>query len=143
MTHNIAILHLAFLLVFNVLQSKRQPAKKNTFWLSKYTGGQNLLHLSKLNHIAEESGLKINILALQYLLSFSWVGSAIIGCSTIDQCRQNFINVSILDKKVYKKIHGEEKNYTKKSGEDYFDKFRNTKKLKTKAEKILEKDGKD
>lgn len=80
-------------------------SKKNTFWLSKYTGGQNLLHLSKLNHIAEESGLKINILALQYLLSFSWVGSAIIGCSTIDQCRQNFINVSILDKKVYKKIN--------------------------------------
>ena len=46
-------------------------------------------------------------------------------------------------KKVYKKIPGEEKIYTKKSGEDYFDKFRNTKKLKTKAEKILEKDGKD
>ena len=45
-------------------------------------------------------------------------------------------------KKVYKKIPGEEKIYTKKSGEDYFDKFRNTKKLKTKAEKILEKDGK-
>ncbi len=46
-------------------------------------------------------------------------------------------------KKVYKKIPGEEKIYTKKSGKDYFDKFRNTKKLKTKAEKILEKDGKD
>ena len=45
-------------------------------------------------------------------------------------------------KKVYKNIIGEEKIYTKKSGEDYFDKFRNTKKLKTKAEKILEKDGK-
>ena len=45
-------------------------------------------------------------------------------------------------KKVYKKVPGEEKIYTKKSGEDYFDKFRNTKKLKTKAEKILEKDGK-
>ncbi len=45
-------------------------------------------------------------------------------------------------KKVYKKIPGEEKIYTKKSGEDYFDKFRNTNKLKTKAEKILEKDGK-
>ena len=46
-------------------------------------------------------------------------------------------------KKIYKKIPGEEKIYTKKSGEDYFDKFRNTKKLKTKAEKILEKDGKE
>lgn len=45
-------------------------------------------------------------------------------------------------RKVYKKVPGEEKIYTKKSGEDYFDKFRNTKKLKTKAEKILEKDGK-
>lgn len=45
-------------------------------------------------------------------------------------------------KKVYKNIIGEEKIYTKKSGEDYFDKFRNTKKLKTKAEKILEKGGK-
>lgn len=45
-------------------------------------------------------------------------------------------------KKVNKNIIGEEKIYTKKSGEDYFDKFRNTKKLKTKAEKILEKDGK-
>ena len=45
-------------------------------------------------------------------------------------------------KKVYNKIPGEEKIYTKKSGEDYFDKFRNTNKLKTKAEKILDKDGK-
>lgn len=46
-------------------------------------------------------------------------------------------------KKIYKKVPGEEKIYTKKSGDNYFDKFRNTKKLKTKAEKILEKDGKD
>ena len=46
-------------------------------------------------------------------------------------------------KKDYKKVPGEEKIYTKKSGEDYFDKFRNTKKLKTKAEKILEKDGRE
>ena len=45
-------------------------------------------------------------------------------------------------KKVYKKIPGEEKIYTKKSGEDYFDRFRNKEKLKTKAERILEKDGK-
>lgn len=46
-------------------------------------------------------------------------------------------------KKNYKKIEGEEKIYTKNSDEDYFDKFRNTKKLKTKAEKILDKNGKD
>jgi len=46
-------------------------------------------------------------------------------------------------KKDYKKVPGEKKIYTKKSGEDYFDKFRNTKKLKTKAEKILEKDGRE
>jgi len=45
-------------------------------------------------------------------------------------------------KKVYKKVPGEEKIYTKKSGEDYFDRFRNKEKLKTKAERILEKDGK-
>jgi len=45
-------------------------------------------------------------------------------------------------KKVHKKIPGEEKIYTKKSDEDYFDRFRNKEKLKTKAERILEKDGK-
>ena len=46
-------------------------------------------------------------------------------------------------KKVYSKVEGEEKIYTNQSKEDYFDKFRNTDKLKTKAERILEKDGKD
>ena len=46
-------------------------------------------------------------------------------------------------KKVYSKVEGEEKIYTNQSKEDYFDKFRNTDKLKTKAERILEKDEKD
>tara|TARA_B100000941_G_scaffold282231_1_gene250470 strand:+ start:172 stop:576 length:405 start_codon:yes stop_codon:yes gene_type:complete len=46
-------------------------------------------------------------------------------------------------KKIYPKIKGEDKIYTKNTNEDYFDKFRNKEKLKTKAEQILEKDGKD
>ena len=46
-------------------------------------------------------------------------------------------------KKVYPKVEGEEKIYTKNNDEDYFDKFRNKDKLKTKAEQILEKDDKD
>lgn len=46
-------------------------------------------------------------------------------------------------KKIYPKVKGEEKIYTKNTNEDYFDKFRNKEKLKTKAEQILEKDGKD
>ena len=46
-------------------------------------------------------------------------------------------------KKIYPKVKGEEKIYTKSTNEDYFDKFRNKEKLKTKAEQILEKDGKD
>ena len=46
-------------------------------------------------------------------------------------------------KKIYPKVKGEEKIYTKNTNEDYFDKFRNKEKLKTEAEQILEKDGKD
>ena len=46
-------------------------------------------------------------------------------------------------KKIYPKVKGEYKIYTKNTNEDYFDKFRNKEKLKTKAEQILEKDGKD
>ncbi len=46
-------------------------------------------------------------------------------------------------KKIYPKVKGEEKIYTKNSNENYFDKFRNKEKLKTKTEQILEKDGKD
>ena len=43
-------------------------------------------------------------------------------------------------KKAYAKVKGEEKIYTKNNNEDYFDKFRNKDKLKTKAEQILDKD---
>ena len=46
-------------------------------------------------------------------------------------------------KKISSKVKGEDKIYTKNTNEDYFDKFRNKEKLKTKAEQILEKDGKD
>ena len=46
-------------------------------------------------------------------------------------------------KKIYPKVKGEEKIYTKNTNEDYFDKFRNKEELKTKAEQILEKDGND
>ena len=46
-------------------------------------------------------------------------------------------------KKIYPKVKGEDKIYTKNTNEDYFDKFRNKEKLKTKAEQIIEKDGKD
>ena len=46
-------------------------------------------------------------------------------------------------KKIYAKVKGEEKIYTKNNNEDYFDKFRNTDKLRSKQERILEKDDKD
>ena len=46
-------------------------------------------------------------------------------------------------KKDYAKVKGEEKIYTKNNNEDYFDKFRKKDKLKTKAERILEKDDKN
>ena len=46
-------------------------------------------------------------------------------------------------KKVYAKVKGEEKIYTKNNNEDYFDKFRNTDKLRSKKEKIIEKDEKE
>ena len=46
-------------------------------------------------------------------------------------------------KKIYAKVKGEEKIYTKNNNEDYFDKFRNTDKLRSKQERILEKDDKE
>ena len=46
-------------------------------------------------------------------------------------------------KKVYPKVKGEEKIYSKNANEDYFDKFRNKEKLRTKTEQILEKDEKE
>tara|TARA_B100000965_G_C19509132_1_gene721131 strand:- start:427 stop:831 length:405 start_codon:yes stop_codon:yes gene_type:complete len=54
-----------------------------------------------------------------------------------------FIYLKKTKKKVYPKVKGEEKIYSKNINEEYFDKFRNTDKLKTKAERILEKDGKE
>jgi len=58
-------------------------------------------------------------------------------------CLYLYLKKTKIKKKVYSKVPGEENIYNRKSDEDYFDKFRNTKKLKTKAEKILEKDGKN
>ena len=46
-------------------------------------------------------------------------------------------------KKVYAKVKGEENIYTKNKKEDYFDKFRNKDKLKSKVQQILEKDDKN
>ena len=46
-------------------------------------------------------------------------------------------------KNVYAKVKGEENIYTKNKKEDYFDKFRNKDKLKSKAQQILEKDDKN
>ncbi len=45
-------------------------------------------------------------------------------------------------KKAYTKVKGEEKIYTKGSDDEYFDRFRG-KKLRTKAEQLLEKSEKD
>ena len=54
-----------------------------------------------------------------------------------------FIYLKKTKKKVYAKVKGEEKIYTKNADEDYFDKFRNKEKLRTKGEQILEKNDKD
>ena len=62
------------------------------------------MHIMKLQHIAEESDIKIHALALQFVLSFNWVASTIVGCSTLEQCKQNLINISIIDKEILKKL---------------------------------------
>jgi len=54
-----------------------------------------------------------------------------------------FVYLKTPGKKVYAKVKGEEKIYTKNNKEDYFDKFRNKDKLKSKAQQILEKDDKN
>ena len=54
-----------------------------------------------------------------------------------------FVLIKTPWKKDYAKVKGEEKIYTKYNNEDYFDKFRKKDKLKTKAERILEKDDKN
>ncbi len=86
-------------------KSPLKRSKRDSFWLNQYNSEQNLVHISKLKHIAEESNIKMHALALQFVLSFEWVASTIVGCSTTEQCRQNFINTSILDKKTLKKIN--------------------------------------
>jgi uncharacterized membrane protein len=53
-----------------------------------------------------------------------------------------FIYLKKTKKKAYAKVKGEEKIYTKSANEDYFDKFKD-KKLRTKAEQILEKNDKN
>ena len=80
-------------------------SKKDSFWLNQYHSNQNLMHIMKLQHIAEESDIKIHALALQFVLSFNWVASTIVGCSTVEQCKQNLINISIIDKEILKKIN--------------------------------------
>ena len=54
-----------------------------------------------------------------------------------------FVYLKKTKKKAYAKIKGEEKIYTKNADEDYFDKFRNKEKLRTKGEQILRKNDKD
>lgn len=54
-----------------------------------------------------------------------------------------FLYLKTPGKKVYAKVKGEEKIYTKNNNEDYFDKFRNKDKLRSKQERILEKNDKD
>ena len=54
-----------------------------------------------------------------------------------------FFHLKTPGKKVYAKVKGEENIYTKNKKEDYFDKFRNKDKLKSKAQQILEKDDKN
>lgn len=80
-------------------------SKKDSFWLNRYHTDQNLVHITKLRRIAEESDIKIHALALQFMLSFKWVTSTILGCSTLEQCKQNLVNTSILDKEILKKIN--------------------------------------
>jgi predicted membrane protein len=46
-------------------------------------------------------------------------------------------------KKTSSRVKGEEKIYTKYSGDAYFDKFRNKEKLRTKGEQILKKNDKN
>ncbi len=80
-------------------------SKKDSFWLNRYHSDQNLVHISKLRQIAKECDIKIHALALQFVLSFNWVASTIVGCSTLEQCKQNLINTCIIDKEILKKIN--------------------------------------
>ena len=79
---------------------------------------------------AEISGI-INLVSTSYILK-----NLIILISLIAL----YFYLKKTPKKAYAKVKGEEKIYTKNNNEDYFDKFRNKDKLKTKAEQILDKD---
>jgi len=54
-----------------------------------------------------------------------------------------FIYLKKKKKKNYKKVIGEEKIYSKKTGDEYFDKFRKKDKLRTDAEQLLSKNEKE
>jgi len=82
---------------------------------------------------AEISG-NINLVSTSYILKNLIILISLIGL---------YFYLKKTPKKAYAKVKGEEKIYTKNNNEDYFDKFRNKDKLKTKAEQILEKDDKD
>ena len=79
---------------------------------------------------AEISG-NINLVSTSYILKNLIILISLIGL---------YFYLKKTPKKAYAKVKGEEKIYTKNNNEDYFDKFRNKDKLKTKAEQILEKD---
>jgi len=79
---------------------------------------------------AEISG-NINLVSTSYILKNLIILISLIGL---------YFYLKKTPKKAYAKVKGEEKIYTKNSNEDYFDKFRNKDKLKTKAEQILDKD---
>jgi len=79
---------------------------------------------------AEISG-NINLVSTSYILKNLIILISLIGL---------YFYLKKTPKKAYAKVKGEEKIYTKNNNEDYFDKFRNKDKLKTKAEQILDKD---
>jgi len=79
---------------------------------------------------AEISGI-INLVSTSYILKNLIILISLIGL---------YFYLKKTPKKAYAKVKGEEKIYTKNNNEDYFDKFRNKDKLKTKAEQILDKD---
>ena len=79
---------------------------------------------------AEISG-NINLVSTSYILKNLIILISLIGL---------YLYLRKTPKKAYAKVEGEEKIYTKNNNEDYFDKFRNKDKLKTKAEQILDKD---
>jgi len=78
-----------------------------------------------------EISRNINLVSTSYILKNLIILISLIGL---------YFYLKKTPKKAYAKVKGEEKIYTKNNNEDYFDKFRNKDKLKTKAEQILDKD---